>query len=141
MRMTSRLPPELIDLDDPVPLAIALNAMSKTTFFNRKSEQRLRACLMRDDGERNGELDNATVADSMIDQSHRLHLAPGENRVPLALFMDAYAEELTFPTIYTRVTRKIYGPRSMPLTMASSEIRRTDRRGATPKHVLYKPRG
>ncbi|KAL3189143.1 hypothetical protein MRX96_003278 [Rhipicephalus microplus] len=129
--------PENIDLDDPVQLAIALNAMSKTIFFNEEGEQRPRALLIRDDGERSGELDDATAADKLIDQSHILHFAPGENRVPLALFMDAYAEELTFPTIYMGVPRKIIGPRSTPFAMASSEIRRTDRRGATPEHVLY----
>ncbi|KAL3226874.1 hypothetical protein MRX96_024594 [Rhipicephalus microplus] len=42
--------PENIDLDDPVQLAIALNAMSKTIFFNEEGEQRPRALLMRDDG-------------------------------------------------------------------------------------------
>ncbi|KAL3199742.1 hypothetical protein MRX96_053699 [Rhipicephalus microplus] len=92
---------------------------------------------MRDDGERSGELDNAAAADKLIDQSHCLHLAPGENLVPLALFMDAYAEELAFPTIYKGVPRKIIGPRSTPFAIASSEIRRTDRRKATPEHVLY----
>ncbi|KAL3175810.1 hypothetical protein MRX96_000996 [Rhipicephalus microplus] len=128
---------ENINLDDPVQLAIALNAMSKTIFFNKESEQRPRALLMRDDGERSGELDDAAAADKLIDQSHSLHLAPGENRVPLALFMDAYAEELAFPTIYMGGPRKIIGPRSTPFAMASNEIRRTDRRGATPEHVLY----
>ncbi|KAL3225105.1 hypothetical protein MRX96_004687 [Rhipicephalus microplus] len=129
--------PENIDLDDPVQLAIALNAMSKTIFFNEEGEQRPRALLMREDGERSGELDDAAAADKLINQSHSLHLAPGENRVPLALFMDAYAEELAFPTIYMGVPRKIIGPRSTPFAMASSEIRRTDRRGATTEHVLY----
>ncbi|KAL3198716.1 hypothetical protein MRX96_044314 [Rhipicephalus microplus] len=65
-------------------------------------------------GERSGELDDAAAADKLIDQSHCLHLAPGENRVPLALFTDAYAEELAFPTIYMGVPRKIIGPRSTP---------------------------
>ncbi|KAL3196114.1 hypothetical protein MRX96_015594 [Rhipicephalus microplus] len=129
--------PESIDLDDSVQLAIALNAMSKTIFFNEEGEQRPRALLMRDDGEHSGELDDAAAADKLIDRSHSLHLAPGENRVPLALFMDAYAEELAFPTIYMGVPRKIIGPRSTPFAMASSKIRRTDRRGATPEHVLY----
>ncbi|KAL3252636.1 hypothetical protein MRX96_054856 [Rhipicephalus microplus] len=81
--------PENIDLDDPAPLAIALNAMSKTIFFNEEGEQRPRALLMRDYGERSGELDDAAAADKLIDQSHSLYLAPGENCVSLALFMDA----------------------------------------------------
>ncbi|KAL3170422.1 hypothetical protein MRX96_014656 [Rhipicephalus microplus] len=51
--------------------------------------------------------------------------------------MDAYAEELAFLTICMGVPRKIIGPRSTLFAMASSEIRRTDRRGATPEHVLY----
>ncbi|KAL3197257.1 hypothetical protein MRX96_014725 [Rhipicephalus microplus] len=70
--------PENIDLDDPVQLAIALNAMSKTIFFNEEGEQRPRTLLMRDDGERSGELDDAAAADKLIDQSHSLHLAPGK---------------------------------------------------------------
>ncbi|KAL3195730.1 hypothetical protein MRX96_001848 [Rhipicephalus microplus] len=110
--------PENIDLDDLVQLAIALNAMSKTIFFNEEGDQRPRALLMRDDGERRGELDDATAADKLIDQSHSLHLTPDENRVPLALFMDAYAEEFTFPTIYMGVPRKIIGPRFTPFAMA-----------------------
>ncbi|KAL3205183.1 hypothetical protein MRX96_040852 [Rhipicephalus microplus] len=100
--------------------------MSKTIFFNKEGEQRPRTLLMRDDGERSGELYDAAAADKLIDQSNSLHLAPGENRVPLALFMDAYAEELAFPKIYMGVPRKIIGPRSTPFAMASSEIRRTD---------------
>ncbi|KAL3223221.1 hypothetical protein MRX96_049865, partial [Rhipicephalus microplus] len=111
--------------------------MSKTIFFNEEGEQRPRALLIRDDGDRSGELDDTAAADKLIDQSHSLHLAPGENRVPLALFMDAYAEELAFPTIYMGVPRKIIGLRSTPFAIASSEIRCTDRRGATPEHVLY----
>ncbi|KAH8029506.1 hypothetical protein MRX96_025700 [Rhipicephalus microplus] len=51
--------------------------------------------------------------------------------------MDAYAEELAFPTIYMGAPRKIIGPRFTPFAMASSEIWRTDRRGATAEHVLY----
>ncbi|KAL3252634.1 hypothetical protein MRX96_054855 [Rhipicephalus microplus] len=35
------------------------------------------------------------------------------------------------------VPRKIIAPRFTPFAMASSEIWRTDRRGATPEHVLY----
>lgn len=33
--------------------------------------------------------------------------------------------------------RVITGPHPTPFSKASSEIRRTDRRGATPEHVLY----
>ncbi|KAH8010010.1 hypothetical protein HPB51_024360 [Rhipicephalus microplus] len=72
--------------------------------FNGDNEQRPCALLMKDDGERSSELHDA--ADRLIDQSHSLHLAPGENRVPLALFMNAYAEELAFPTIYMGVPRR-----------------------------------
>ncbi|KAH8028840.1 hypothetical protein HPB51_019929 [Rhipicephalus microplus] len=48
-----------------------------------------------------------------------------------------YAEELAFLTICMGVPREIIGPRSTLFAMASSEIRRTDWRGATPEHVLY----
>ncbi|KAL3225664.1 hypothetical protein MRX96_025699 [Rhipicephalus microplus] len=66
-RMTSTVP-ENIDLHYPVQLASALNAMSKTIFFNEEGEQQPCALLMRDDGERSGELDDSAAADKLIDQ-------------------------------------------------------------------------
>lgn len=71
-----------------------------------------------------------------------LTIAPGQNRRPESLLFDQYAEELSFPSIYLGVPRTIRSrgghlPRSTPYTWCMSEIRRKDRRGATPTHVLY----
>ncbi|XP_077528147.1 uncharacterized protein LOC144139759 [Haemaphysalis longicornis] len=112
--------PTDFDLNDPLQLAIALNAVSKTMFFNDEGDcgprrvelgdeegegsKRPRTLLVSDDGrERRSDLDEADAALKLVDQSHSLHVAPGENRVPIALFMDEYAEELAFPTIYLGV--------------------------------------
>ncbi|KAH9378018.1 hypothetical protein HPB48_008584 [Haemaphysalis longicornis] len=128
-------------------LAIALNAVSKTIFLNEeghrgarrielqtcKGAQRPHALVVSDDGERTGDLDEAAVADRLVDQSHRLHVAPGENRVPIALFMDVYAEDLAFPTIYLGVPRAITGSHPTPFVKASSEIRLT---GCVNPHLI-----
>lgn len=36
----------------------------------------------------------------MLNEDKFLHISPGENKAPLSLLFDAYAEELSFPTIY-----------------------------------------
>ena len=67
-----------------------------------------------------------------------LQIAPGQNKVPLSIIYDEHAEELSFPQIYYGVR---YEFRSLcpptPYMIATSEIRRRDRRGITPYHVLY----
>ncbi|CAN7949023.1 unnamed protein product, partial [Ixodes hexagonus] len=73
----------------------------------------------------------------LIEGTHSLHVAPGEGQTPISLLFDEYAEELSFPQIYLGEPRRITGPRPTPFTKASSEIRRTDRRGVCPHHVLY----
>ncbi|XP_037568189.2 uncharacterized protein LOC119449071 [Dermacentor silvarum] len=105
----------------------------------KKKKPRVR--IVMNDGQERTEnadgCDEAETARKLADHSHSLHVAPGENRIPIALFLEEYAEELAFPTIYLGVPRKITGPCPTPFVKASSEIRRTDRRGATPEHVLY----
>lgn len=67
-----------------------------------------------------------------------LDIAPGQNKQPLSVIFDSYAEELSFPGIYygqPRVFKE--GVKATPFNIASSEIRRRDRRGATPQHILY----
>ncbi|KAF6208164.1 hypothetical protein GE061_016615 [Apolygus lucorum] len=88
-----------------------------------------------------------------------LSIAPGMNRPVVALPYDEHAEELSFPGIYlgqprrfTRCTndtfenddngeedeakrQQIY---NTVYSMATSEIRGTDRRGVKPEHILYK---
>ncbi|XP_037505577.1 uncharacterized protein LOC119381899 [Rhipicephalus sanguineus] len=74
----------------------------------------------------------------VIDDSNVLVIAPREGVTPLNIAYDEHAEELSFPQIYLGEPRNI-NPASKPsvYTMASSECRRTDRRGAPACHVLY----
>ncbi|GFT51947.1 uncharacterized protein TNCV_1226601 [Trichonephila clavipes] len=67
-----------------------------------------------------------------------LDIAPGQNSSPINIIYDVHIEELSFPQIYYGVPRLFnLNVRVTPYMMATSEIRRTDRRGATPDHVLY----
>lgn len=67
-----------------------------------------------------------------------LRIAPGEQNVPRSLLFDEHAEELSFPTIYLGHFREFKeGVRVTPFMMASSELRRSDRRAVTPHHLLY----
>jgi hypothetical protein len=74
----------------------------------------------------------------MWNEDECLTIAPGQHSIPLNVIFDKYAEELSFPHIYYGVGRsfKTVTPPS-PYTIATSEIRRSDRRGATPDHILY----
>ncbi|XP_077558071.1 uncharacterized protein LOC144173585 [Haemaphysalis longicornis] len=142
--------PDDFDVNDPLQLAIALNAVSKTMFFNeeglrgvqREEEEdastpvKTRVVLAGATGS-DAVCEEAETVRKLVYQSHSLHVAPGENRTPIALFLDEYAEEFAFPTIYLGMPRYITGLRPTPFLKASSEIRRTERRGATPEHVLY----
>lgn len=67
-----------------------------------------------------------------------LRIAPGETNLLHSLLFDEHAEELSFPAIYLghfRVFKEDF--RVTPFMMATSELRRTDRRGVTPHHLLY----
>ena len=67
-----------------------------------------------------------------------LCIAPGQHSSPLSIIYDEHAEELSFPAIYYGVPREFkLGIRVTPFMIATSEIRRSDRRGATPEHLLY----
>ena len=67
-----------------------------------------------------------------------LILAPAAGEKPLNLMYDEHAEELSFPSIYFGHGRKFQpGLRVTPFMIATSEIRRADRRGVTPQHILY----
>ncbi|GBP70861.1 hypothetical protein EVAR_53525_1 [Eumeta japonica] len=65
-----------------------------------------------------------------------LYNAPDEDNSPINLLFDEHAEELSFPAIYLGQFRK-YEITVTPFMQATSELRRADRRGATPNHVLY----
>lgn len=72
------------------------------------------------------------------DEDKCLEIAPAQNRVPLSIIYDEHAEELSFPDIYLGQPR-VFNPevRVTPFMMATSEIRRRDRRGVKPHHLLY----
>lgn len=67
-----------------------------------------------------------------------LQIAPGENKVPESLLFDNYAEELSFPAIYLGEFRVFRDEITVtPFMMATSELRRSDRRGVVPNKLLY----
>jgi hypothetical protein len=74
----------------------------------------------------------------MWNEDECLSIAPGQYKVPINVIFDKYAEELSFPHVYFGVGREFKTEtRPTPYTIATSEIRRRDRRGATPDHILY----
>lgn len=67
-----------------------------------------------------------------------LKLAPGQHNILQSLLFDEHAEELSFPSIYMGHFRKFRDTvKTTPFMMASSELRRKDRRGVNPYHLLY----
>lgn len=77
--------------------------------------------------------------ESMIwNEDESLYIAPGCRAKPLNIIYDKYAEELSFPAIYYGQPRVFNSKVTVtPYMIASSEIRRRDRRGATPQKILY----
>ena len=90
--------------------------------------------------------ENIVIDESLIAQQQTLawnddqylQLAPGQNNVPHSLLFDEHAEELSFPSIYLGQFRNFNeNVKVTPFMMASSELRRSDRRAVTPYHLLY----
>ncbi|CAH2100599.1 unnamed protein product [Euphydryas editha] len=86
------------------------------------------------------------IEESLTAQQHTLlwndekylRIAPGEYNILRSLLFDEHAEELSFPTIYLGQFRTFKEDiKATPFLMASSELRRTDRRAITPYHLLY----
>lgn len=81
-------------------------------------------------------IDGSLVAQQqtlMLNEDIFFHIAPGEGQIPMSLVFDRHAEELSFPAIYLgqfRVFRDDITVTSC--MMATSELRRFDRRGVTP---------
>jgi len=73
----------------------------------------------------------------MWSEDKYLELAPGMNKHHLSLLFDEHAEELLFLSIYLGEPRKFTIDGFTPYMMFISEIRRSDRRGVKPEHVLY----
>jgi hypothetical protein len=73
----------------------------------------------------------------MWSEEQYLSLAPGMNRTPANNAYDEHAEELSFPAIYLGHFRTFM--QSVPGTpfMITTSAIRSDRRGATPEHILY----
>ncbi|GFS90931.1 helitron_like_N domain-containing protein [Trichonephila clavipes] len=67
-----------------------------------------------------------------------LDIAPGQNSSPINIIYDVHGKELSFPQIYYGVPHQFdLNVRVTPYMIATSEIRHTDRRDATPDQVLY----
>lgn len=90
--------------------------------------------------------ENIDIEDSLTAQQQTLvwneekylRLAPGQHNIPQSLLFDEHAEELSFPSIYMGHFRKFRDTvKATPFMMASSELRRKDRRGVDPYHLLY----
>ncbi|GFY42091.1 ATP-dependent DNA helicase [Trichonephila inaurata madagascariensis] len=90
--------------------------------------------------------ENITIQESLTAQQQTLlwneekylRIVPGEASVPRSLLFYEHAEELSFPTIYLGHFRNFReGVRVTPFMIATSELRRVDRRGVTPQHLLY----
>ncbi|CAF4955944.1 unnamed protein product [Pieris macdunnoughi] len=74
----------------------------------------------------------------MWNEEDCLHIAPGHQAKHFDIINDRHAEELTFPSIYFEEPRRFNMSLSVThYMMASTEIRRQDRRGATPQKILY----
>ncbi|KAH7954950.1 hypothetical protein HPB49_023194 [Dermacentor silvarum] len=106
-----RVLPGEIDLHDRKEVSKAQHAMEKTVVY---------------DDEGMHLEDASSVGHKLADGSYTVDVAPGENVRPLSLYVHTHGEELSYPTIW-----------ATPFVVSSSEIRRTDRRGVTPEHVLY----
>jgi hypothetical protein len=72
----------------------------------------------------------------MWSEDKYLSLAPGQKQRPLNIIYEEHAE-LSFPGIYLGEPRKFKIDRVTPFKMATSVLRRRDRRGVTLEHVLY----
>ncbi|GBP70860.1 hypothetical protein EVAR_53524_1 [Eumeta japonica] len=74
----------------------------------------------------------------MWNEEDCLNIARGHQATPLNIIYDRHAEELSFPSIYFGEPRRFNkGVSVTPYMIATSEIRRRDRRGATPQKILY----
>ncbi|XP_037558151.1 uncharacterized protein LOC119435325 [Dermacentor silvarum] len=81
---------------------------------------------------------NAFEQSVVWDEERYLAIAPGEHRQPLSILYDERAEELSFPQIYLGEPRRVKAEaHPTPFTYATSEIRRKDRRGVSPHHILF----
>ena len=84
------------------------------------------------------ELIAARQSTFMWNEDECLTIASAQNKVPVNVIFDKYAEELSFPQIYFGMCRQFKTEtHPSPYAFATSEIRRRDRRGATPDEILF----
>lgn len=86
------------------------------------------------------------IGDSLIAEQHTvlwseddyLQIAPGVKKRLISLLFDSHVEELSFPAIYYGQFREFKdGINCKAYSIATSELRRSDRRGVTPRHLLF----
>lgn len=127
------------------PLYMTYNITVDDNFFNNYN-QRQNVVDDHENEENNEITEDVSMDESLIAQQQTLmwnddmylRLAPGEKNVPVSLLFDEHAEELSFPQIYLGEFRNFReGVSVTPFMMATSELRRSDRRGVTPHHLLY----
>lgn len=122
----------------PSPLYRTYEITVDEAFFN--NEQVVRQIPLEDVSEHIPIEDSLTAQQQTLlwNEDQYLRIAPGEQNIPSSLLFDEHAEELSFPAIYLGQFRTFREEvRVTPFTIASSELRRSDRRAATPYHLLY----
>lgn len=73
----------------------------------------------------------------MWNEEDYFNITPRNQAAPLNNIFDHHAEEFSFPSIYFGEPRRHKVGAVTPYMIATSEIRRRDRRGATPQKILY----
>jgi hypothetical protein len=97
----------------------------------------LQASTQCDSGEFESNVLIARQHTMLWNEEHCLDVASSQHSTPLNIIYDVYAEELTFPAInYGDGMQFNLDVRVTPFMMATSEIRRSNRRGVTPEHIL-----
>ncbi|XP_063979337.1 uncharacterized protein LOC135163656 isoform X2 [Diachasmimorpha longicaudata] len=128
------------------PLYTSYGVAVDDRFLNDNNECEVADDIVFDEDGDNDILEQIPIGESLIaqqqtlmwDENMYLSIAPGEENVPISLLFDEHAEELSFPQIYLGQFRQFRdGVVATAFMMASSELRRSDRRGVTPQHLLY----
>lgn len=82
--------------------------------------------------------ENYIEEETLLDVATGISFAPGENNIPIPLLDDIHCEELGFPSIWGGHARTCAD--NIRLSYSDhvlSEFRRSDRRAADPRHVLF----
>ncbi|XP_037958820.1 uncharacterized protein LOC119688206 [Teleopsis dalmanni] len=128
------------------PLYTSYDVALDDRFLNDNNECEVADDIVFDEDGDNDILEQIPIGESLIaqqqtlmwDENMYLSIAPGEGNVPISLLFDEHAEELSFPQIYLGQFRQFRdGVVATAFMMATSELRRSDRRGVTPQHLLY----